>query len=264
MTTRKFVYPATTGKRFRQALAALVSQENGIGTNSGGSGTTASDGNSTNTSGATGAGGSGSSLHGQAGGKQTSNKVTQTLAFGGEIVIIDRIYPSLMQAVVVYRSTGKSAPVLIGSNMISDDAKELFRPDGVDYYDHSVNTYYRKPKDKNLTGIVMNIDGNQNEMAVLLCYIRMPGEKPIVPSNKDLVIGDEQDGQIIIPTVTANEIGTVLVTIPDKPSSSRIWCFITGSNQGTAQIKSINDTTYTIQYQFNENGTNEIINYMWR
>jgi len=259
MATKKFVYPTATGKRFRQALAALVAQETGIGTNTGGSGTTTADSSSTNTSGV-----SGSTTKGQAGGKQSANKVTQTMAFGGEIVIIDRIYPTLMQAVVVYRSTGKTVPVLIGSNMISDDAIELFKPTGVDYYDHSVNTYYRRPKDKNLTGIVMNIDGNQDEMAVLLCYIRMPGEGHITPSNKDLIIGDEQDGQVIIPSVTGGVAGTVNVSIPDKPPSSRIWCFVTGTNLGMAQISSISDTTYTIKYLFVENGINEVINYMWR
>lgn len=264
MATKKFVPPSTTGKRFRAALAALIAQENGIGTNSGTSGTTAGSGSSTNTSGVTGAGGKGSSLNGQAGAKQVTNNVTQTMAFGGEIVLIDRIYPALMQAVIVYRSTGREDTVLIGSNMIGDDVKELFIPEGEDYYDLSVNTTYRRPDDKNLTGIVMNIDGNQNEMAVLLCYIRMPGEAKIIPTNKDLIIGGEQDGQVVIPSVTAGEVGTITVNIPENPPSSRIWCFITGSNQGTAQISNILDNTYTIQYQFKDDGANEIINYMWR
>ena len=157
--------------------------------------------------------------------KVAASKVTQTMAYGGEIVIIDRIYPTLMQAVVVYRSTGKSDAVLIGSNMIGDNVREIFLPDGVDYYDHSVDAYYRKPTDKNLTGIVMNIDGNQNEMAVLLGYIRMPGEGQISSSDYDTILGTslklESTSEITIGTGSLSFIvnqvnGTNVFNIGDK------------------------------------------------
>ena len=72
MVSKKFVPPATTSKRWRQALAAIVAQETDIGTNTGTSSTTAGSGGSTNTSGANSATGKGGSLNGQAGGKSSS------------------------------------------------------------------------------------------------------------------------------------------------------------------------------------------------
>lgn len=72
-----------------------------------------------------------------------------------------------------------------------------------------------------------------------------------------------KSGYVVIPSVTANTIGSVNVTISDKPSVSRIICFVHGSNPGDAQIITVNGSTYTIQYKYANTGTNRTINYVY-
>lgn len=72
-----------------------------------------------------------------------------------------------------------------------------------------------------------------------------------------------KSGYVVIPSVTANTIGSVNVTISDKPNISKIICFVNGSNPGDAQISAVNGSTYTIQYKFANTGTNRTINYVY-
>ena len=80
------------------------------------------------------------------------------------------------------------------------------------------------------------------------------------PQGPAFIVGNTS---ITIANVTAGVVGTQNVTIADTPPVSKILCFTTGGNQGTAQVSAVAGTTYTIQYKFDLTGTNRPIYIIW-
>jgi hypothetical protein len=113
---------------------------------------------------------------------------------GMEIVIINRIYPDSMTALVTYRETTDSTPVqetvMILSLMIDDSSKMLWLPPGTDVTDPVTNAVYRVPSQDTLTGIVINIGSDNTNEKVLIGYIRMQGEGVIAPDTSVILETD--------------------------------------------------------------------------
>lgn len=149
----------------------------------------------------------------------TPNSVTSP---GLEIVIINRIYPSLMQANVTYRdsvtdtSSGQKEDVLILSPMVGDEAKMLWLPDGINGYDPVKKATYREPTQKNLTGIVVNIKGQAQNGQVLIGYIRMQGEGAIVDTSNAVIQNDTPIMNLLNQEVFDYHVGQTEVTFDEN------------------------------------------------
>lgn len=140
---------------------------------------------------------------------------------GLEIVIVQRIYPTLMTADVLFRdsvtdtSSGVVQNVMILSAMLGDESKLLWLPDGSNGFDPDKKVQYREPDQKNLTGIVVNIKGNAQNGQALIGYIRMGDEPEVVDTNNAILQAGTPIMNLLNQEVFDYHVGSTEVTFDE-------------------------------------------------